>query len=252
MFDAFGIRFGLIVGVMFSLSADVDGLALTQSVWPVMAAPEEARLFDIGNKMTFAGLPMRVQGFVSAVRPPQLADGFRQSLGQPLVEDRLGDKLILGRFQGEHYLTVQLEPAGAGTRGLIAVTHLSAAYESQGEIQAAIDQRQSRLPPGSRIISQINSEDGGKLAEHFVTVSSQGLDQNLEYVKVLMREDGFALQREADAARSDTSSDPSQIADGKVLFFKGPGKEAMAVVFRKDKGDTTIVLNTVTLLARSK
>lgn len=250
--DLFRIQFVLVVGAMLSIFAGVDGFALTQSAWPGIAALKEVQLFDIGEQMTFNGLPMRVKGFVSAAKPTQLADGFRQSLGQPLVEDHLGDKLILGRAQGEHYLTVQLEPAGAGTRGLIAVTHLKAAYDRQRETQDAIDHRQSRLPPGSRVISQMSSEDGGKLAEHFVMINSQSMDLNLERMKDLLRDDGFELKHEANADGSLAPSSVDVIAGNKVLFFKATGKEATVVIYRKDSGGTTIVLNTVALKDRLK
>ncbi len=245
MRDSLKIQFVLVAGAMLSAHGGVDGTALTRSPWPEIVAPKEVRLFDIGEEMTINGLPMRLQGFIATTKLLQLADSFRLSLGQPRVEDRLGDKLILGRMQGEYYLTVELESAGAGTRGVIAVTHLRAAYDGQLETQFDIDHRQSRLPSGSRLINQVNSQDGGKLAQHSVIVNDHNMELNLERVKELMREDGYALQYEAGISGSAASSSVGPIATGKFLSFKDPGREAMAVIYGRDSGGTTIVLNTV-------
>lgn len=252
MLSSFRISRILVVGMMLPVLAGLKGLALAQSAWPGIALPKEVQVFDITAQMTVNGLPMRVQGFVSTTKPAQLANWFRQDLGNPLIENKLAEKLILGRAHGEHYLTVQLEPAGTGTRGLIATTHLKAAYDRRLETQAAIDHWQSRLPSGSRVISQMTSEDRGKLAQHLVAINNHSTDLNLERIKSLMREDGFALQYEATADSKGTSRTTGAIATGKTLFFTGLGKEAMAVIYSKDSGSTTIVLNTVTLMDRLK
>lgn len=222
--------------------------AIAQEVWPTIALPREIRTFDIGEQVAVDGLPMRMQGFVSALKPAQLAAWFRQHMGNPLVENTLGNKLILGRVQGDFYLTVQLEPAGTGTRGVAAVAHQKAAYDSRAETQANSEHWLSRLPAGSKILSKTTSEDGGKVSTYLLVTNTQSESLNRDRLKSLMRDDGFELEHEA--AQDEKSAAGN--ARGKTLFFKGAGKEAMATLYRDSNGNTAIVLNTITQMERFK
>ena len=106
-------------GALLAASAAASG-------WPEVKLPPAVQRFDVGQHMTVNGLPMRVRGFLSPESPATLAAWFRASLGSPLVESRHNGKTILGRPQGAYYLTVQIEPAGSGTRGLVAHTAVPA------------------------------------------------------------------------------------------------------------------------------
>lgn len=228
------------------------GLASAQSNRSQIELPKEAKAFEIGGRVTVNGLPLHLRGFVSARKPAQLAVWFRQTLGNPLVENKLGDSLILGRAQGEHYLTVQLEPAGAGTRGLIAIADLKAAYERHSETDMALEHWLSRLPSGSRSIRRTTSEDGGKLAEYLLVINNHGIALNLERIKGLMRVDGYSLQYQAAIDDKRSSRSGSAPTAGETLLFKGEGREAVVVIFRSEGVGTAIVLNAVTFMERIK
>ena len=114
-----------------------------------------------------------------------------------------------------------------------------------------------RLPAGSRITSQMTSEDAGRSAQHLVIVNHHSEDLNRDALRSLMRADGYQVEQEvtpdaadaADAARRRSRSTTQ--AGGKTLYFNAPGKEAMAVIARN--GDnTSIVLNTVAKLGSFK
>lgn len=248
--ELFAARRILAMGMVLLVSAEASS---AQSVWPKIALPKDVSAFDIGRgPMAVNGMPMRMQGFVSKTRTAQLAEWFRQSMGRPVAETLLARKLILGKAQGEYYLTVQLEPAGSGTRGLIAITHLKGAYENQAETEAATERWLSRLPAGSLLLSRIESEDAGKIAGHLVIVNNHGEDLNRDRLTALMHEDGLELEREA-ASNAGTAVQPSVAMDNrKTLFFKGRDKEAMAVIAKDATGRTAIVLNTITSMERFK
>ncbi len=225
--------------------------------WPRVELPRDAQRFDVGQQITVNGAPMRIQGFVSRSEVADVLAWFRKSLGQPLVENALDGKRILGRLQGEHYLTVQLEAVDAGgrqpgTRGLVAVTHLKAAYQSRDETRDTIERLLSRMPAGSQLMSQMSSEDGGKLSRHLVFFNRQDESVNIERIKALMREDGLSFERATGADDSTAARVPASVANGRTLFFKGQGKEAMAVVARDAQGQTAVVMNTVTVVERFK
>jgi hypothetical protein len=103
--------------------------------WPRVPLPKDLQVFDVGQQLTLNGSPMRLQGFVSPAAPDQLVELFRQALGKPLAETSWGRLRILGRAQGDFYISVQVEATGNGSRGTTAVTHLKAAYESREDTQ---------------------------------------------------------------------------------------------------------------------
>lgn len=201
--------------------------------WPAVPLPEDATRYDIGQQMTVNGMPLRMQGFLSPSTPEAVAAWLRHQ-GKPLVQDRIGAKLVLGRVEGEFYVTVQLEGAGSGTRGLVAVSHLKAGYEHYPAAREAAERLLQRLPAGSRLVSQMSSSDAGRLARYVVLANDQPVALNRDRLVALMREDGLQLQREAR---------PAAGADGTTLLFQAAGREANAIVSRGRDGVTTLVLH---------
>jgi hypothetical protein len=218
--------------------------ALHAQDWPRVPVPKELQVFDIGQQLTLNGSPMRLQGFVSPATPDQLVELFRQSMGKPLAETAWGKLRVLGRAQGDFYISVQIEAAGQGSRGTTAVTHLKAAYESREETQLQREQWLSRLLPGSRLLSLVTSQDGARLSRHMVFANDHGETLNRDRLKSMLREDGLSFEREGRPG-NDASA-------GTTLFFKGDEKEALATIHRDSDGKTTVVLNVVTQTGRPK
>lgn len=215
-----------------------------EPAWPTVAMPQGVESFTMGGEVLINGLPLRMRGVLSAQTPLQVAALFRASLGQPLVENSRGATQVLGRAFGEFYATVQLEPAGTGTRGVVAVTRLSAAQRNSGQRSL------TRVPAGSRLISQVSSVDGTRHAD-FLTLSN-GLDvaYNIGYVKRALDAEGYTLERVMSPAGQGNSA--SQTAPtGTTMLFKRGGAEVVAVIYR-DSGGTSIALNTVTELEHTK
>lgn len=215
-----------------------------EPAWPTVSIPQGVDSFAMGGEVLANGLPLRMRGVLSAKTPAQVATLFRTSLGQPLVENTRGATHVLGRAFGEFYATVQLEPAGTGTRGVVAVTHLSATQRGNGE------RPPTRFPAGTRLISQVSSVDGTRHAE-FLTLSN-GLDvaYNISYIKRTLDAEGYSLERATSpAAHGHAASATTH--EGTTMLFKRSGAEIVAVIYR-DSGGTAIVLNTVTELERSK
>jgi hypothetical protein len=222
------------------------------TAWPAVALPPNVSAYALGDQVTVDGLPMRIQGWSSADSPAQLAAWFRRQLGRPLMENTLGRKLVLGRMAGEFYISIQLEADGKGTHGVLAVSHLKAGYQQRAETQAALRRLLSRLPSGTRVTSHMVSGDDGKLARYAVLANQYHEDINRERVVDMMREDGLALEREAAAVETSAHPLAAGARDGRTLWFKGAGKDAMAVICRGKDGGTTIVLNTVTHMEHVK
>jgi hypothetical protein len=224
--------------------------ATSADEWPQVRVPRQIETFDVAQEGAVNGTRARIRGFVSRATPSELAASFRQLLGQPLMEDRRGDKLILGRGEGRYYVTVQLDPLGSGTRGVIAVTRPPVDKEEPADVNAA-RRLLSALPPGSTLTSHTSSLDGGTRADHDAIVNAHSIGINREYVQRMLRADGFILERESGA--SPAMRVRSHIApDARTLFFKRPGAEAIAVLFSNDSGKSVIVLNRVRFAAPSR
>jgi hypothetical protein len=221
----------------------------TDSRWPQIPLPKHVDVFKVGNEMVVNGMPIRVQGFVSRATPAELAASMRQLLGSPLMEDRRGGTLVLGRGEGQYYITVQLSPLGSGTRALIAVTKPPVSTQPT---DAPIDRHLlSAFPPGSTLTSHTSSIDDTAHADYAAIVNSHSGDINAEHVKRMMHADGFTLEREAkpkQGSRPGVNASPG----ARTMFFKRAGAEAVAVVARNQSGDSVIVLNRVSFTERAK
>ncbi|PFH09439.1 hypothetical protein BCF11_1835 [Collimonas sp. PA-H2] len=228
------------------------GPASAQNTWPSIALPKSADAFGVGEQITANGMPMRIQGFVSQKSPAELLDWFRQSLGKPLVENTLGNKQILGRAEGRFYLTVQVEAAGRGSKGMAAVTDLKAAVQAQEKTQDNNARWLNRLPSGSKIISQISSQDGDKTSTQLVISNGYSETLNANAIKDIMARDGQQLEREVTPDEQTLSRMPARFRNGKTLLFKGAGKEAVATIGRDGNGSTSIVLSIVTQMESYK
>jgi hypothetical protein len=166
------------------------------------------------------------------------------------MEDRRGDKLILGRGEGRYYVTVQLVPLGSGTRGVIAVTKPPVDKEEPADADAA-RRLLSALPPGSSLASHASSVDAGIRADHDTIINAHSIGINSEYVQRMLRADGYILERESGpspAMRVRSHTAP----DARTLFFKRSGAEAIAVFFSNDSGKSVIVLNRIRFAGPSK
>ncbi|WP_265256852.1 hypothetical protein [Verminephrobacter aporrectodeae] len=212
--------------------------------WPEVALPAQAQSYGVGQQLGMNGLPMRLTGFATEAAPEQTAAWFRRTLGQPLVENRLGRKQILGRAEGGYYLTVQIEPGsdGRGSRGMVAVTQLPGAPQPQ--TRETIAHWRRLLPAGTQVTSHLQAQDNGRFATHLVALNRHGEQLNAQRLGAALREQGYALERSISTDSAQTAAGLPEQAAGLTLLFRGPGKEAMATITRDAQGQTSIVLLT--------
>ena len=225
----------------------VSASVFAATPWPSPALPAGLDTFPIADQLTVNDLPMRLKGFISPRRPAELLEAFRRSLGQPLVESTTSGKQILGRAEGGFYVTVQIEAAGSGSKGVVAVTDFAAMARDHAQGQDTTARWLDHLPAGSILSSQMTSQENGRQARHMVIFNRHTESVNRDALLRLMTADGFQLEREIGVDATVQRSLPSQLADARTLVFKSPGKDAMAVISRS--GDqTSIVLNTTMTL----
>lgn len=225
------------------------GAAHAEAVWPSPRFPADLATYPIGQQLTVNGLPMRLRGFVSAQAPTQLLTELRRSLGQPLVENTVGKSQVLGQASGAFYITVQVEAFGSGSKGTIAVSDLATLHSGHQEREATIARWSDRLPAGSRILSDMSSEDAGRAVRHVIYINAHSEALNSEALERLMSVDGYVVERQGNAHDVQSSRASSKLGDARTLYFKAPGKEATAVIIRAGE-QTSVVLNTRAMLEK--
>lgn len=224
-----------------------------EPAWPEVALPPGAVVFSMGEQVSVDGLPMRIQGFDAATSPRQTAAWLRRHMPRPLMENQVGDKLVLGRASGAYYITVQLAAAltGPGTRGVVAVSDIGTGLALRAASRAAGERVLARWPSGTQVLSALTSTDQRRSASFLTLANRYSEDVNRARVLQLLREDGMALEREAlaaDAGAETLAKLPPGAAGGRAMYFKGRGREAVAVISRMRDNRVGIVLNTVTTM----
>lgn len=210
--------------------------------WPVIVLPPNTTdAFVVGDQLTANGVPMRIQGFIAKnMKVAQAIEWFKRSLGQPLVENRLGKKIILGRAQGGYYLTVQLESMRddglEGIKGLVAVSDIAAFNATQSQQVKDVSHWLGRWPAGTQEVNRVSSQDHQKTSVYVVLRNGHSVELNRVALMEALKLDGLSVEREA--------TKPS--GEGVSLYFKGVQKEAMATIAKNEAGKTDIVINTVT------
>jgi len=229
-----GLSVCLLLLLMMGLLALIVPNAAFAAGWPALPLPPGATPVDVGQAISINGLPMQVRGFLSPEPVSQLTSWFHTSLGSPLATSRHRGKTILGQARDGYYLTVQLEPAGGGTRGLIAQTDVRAMMAGRSASLAADAGWQSRLPAGTRILSLVEARDGARRSQHMVLQSREALADSGDALIRLLGQGGYLP-----ASRVSSDAPP-----GLLLHFQGAGREAMAVVSHHADGTTSTVLST--------
>lgn len=233
---------GTVLMVMPVLSAAAND-------WPLLTLPKGIKTFDVGEQLSVNGLPMRIMGFVTDQSVAKTVDGFRTMFGARVVENTLGEKRVIGQAQGNYYVTVQIEAANKlaanGTaKGIIAVTHLSGAIQEKARVQESAAKWRDYFPAGTKVISQMASEDYKKSAFHIVLSNQHSETLNEQNLIAALEAQGFVLERKVVATDKINDQLASSMQGGRTLFFKGHNKEATAMIVRDQKGLTSIVVNT--------
>lgn len=238
-----------------ALGLPLPAAAAQAPAWPRVALPSGAGAYQIGEQISVNGTPTRMQGFVTRTAPLDTAAWFRTSLGQPLVENNVQGKLVLGRAQGDYYVSVMLEALPGergGTRGTVTVANLKAAYEQRDANRAVNERMLARLPNGSRLMNQLSSTERGRATAYILATNGHSQQANRDHLIKRLQAEGYVLEREALPGPKRMPGVPAEVAAGRTLFFKGRDKEAMAVIRPAEQSGSAIVIQTVNLVEERK
>jgi hypothetical protein len=198
----------------------------TMAAWPQLPVPPDARIEPIGSVVRLNGIPMRMQRVLAARAPENLARHYREALGPRHAAERLPDRMILSQARDDYFITVSIRPIGALlTEALVSVTDAREARQAAGRPLGL------SLPAGSRLISDMESDDSGIRSRQLVLTNSQAIPVNL---------DAFTRELAAHGMRPDG---PPLLKNNTqhAQLFKGNKREAQLTLIRRE-GETSIVL----------
>lgn len=232
----------LMLGLASTAWAAADG-------WPRLPTPPAVGQFNVGKELTMNGVPVRMGGYVVDQDVAQVRNWYREHAPGQWVENRVGNKLVLGQREGDYFTTIDLEPM-LGTVSTdytrVVVATVRGGTEAPGApgnwgadaaqaLPPALQDWQRRLPMDTQVLSELRDRDDGKDSLLLTAVNRQGMALNEERLRNELEQMGFRLQN------ADGSEDGSQ----RGLFFEGPGGEAVVVLGRVADGSSSIFLNVV-------
>jgi hypothetical protein len=210
-------------------------LASTADPW----VPPGGQAFGVGDRLEVNGVPMQLRGFVSPQSVDAVVHALRSRWPRPFTEDRVGARRIFGRMVGDQWVTVQLEPTpDGGTRGLSSVVSMREALKAGREGSGPDEVRW--LPVGSALVQHQQSHDAGRRGSLIVARNHLAAAANAEHLINRLAADGLVLERRVKPPPGAVAG--NQVLHGEVLTFGAPDRQAMAVISRDARGDTTLVL----------
>jgi hypothetical protein len=204
-------------------AASVAVPAPARAGWPQVELPDGARADSIGDDMRLNGVPTRILRFSSAQEPAAVLDFFRGRWGTRRVENSVGPHRLLGRREGDYFITVRVQAHGRGTAGLVSVADLRAGSHAR-QRPAGVP-----LPADSVVLSDLESVDGARRARQLVVANAAGSPANAAFFESRLADKGLRLQRrEGSGARQ-------------TLWFDGEGREAMLVLSQQAKASHAVL-----------
>jgi hypothetical protein len=225
--------------LLFSLFSMVEPPRLVlASDWPTISGPPGASVEWVGNDLAQNGVSMRIQRIVSADTPAGVAEFYRalwNNGDRPAVENQVGEWLIVGKQQGDYYLTIQVrDNADGGAEGFLGVSTLPR-LEKQGRIPG--DTRPHfPQPAGSVLLSSTASKDMGKEGQTLIVKNNLSLFANASFYRQQMQTHGWQLRQ--NRHQEDTSP-------GFALYFERNYESCHIAIIQDEDGASMIVANLV-------
>lgn len=157
--------------------------------WPQVEPPPQAQVSWVAENMRYNGVPMRIQQFESTSSAEAVLEFYRARWLPAGAQDPtqpLGPYRVLARPEGGYLLSVQVRPNGAGSTGYLTVTHIAAR-------RAAPLGEGFPHPPGSRVINDIQSEDGGRRGRTLLLHNGHSLRTNTAFYGDRLPAQGWGL-----------------------------------------------------------
>lgn len=202
--------------------------------WPQVSAPPRSAVQWVAENITQNGIPMQVKTFHSAAPLDAVVDFYRQEWtgnGEAAVENQLGEWIVVGRREGDYYVTVQARAAGKNeTEGFIAVNDLAALLKERADV----DDTFPRMG-GTAVVSNTLSHDHGRAAKTLILENGYSVDANASYYAGELKSAGWLLRTSFERPESGRSTH--------TLYFERATESCFITVADAGDGKTIIAVN---------
>jgi hypothetical protein len=199
---------------------------------PKLAPPEGSHVERLGDAMVVNGRPMAID-HVTVPRPAsEVLNHYRKLMddkaGGRVVQRKLMGDQILARKIGVDFVTVRVRDTATGFSDVWIMTTPMQPPSAPGVLPSHL-----ALPAGSRILSNVETLDGGRRAHTIIATAETGVSATQDFLTRSLGERGFTLV---------TSDKQRQDASRRVLLFQRGTEDVMATITDGPAG-RTLVLN---------
>ena len=222
--------------VLLLLSMGVSGSGLAFELSDV-ADPPDANVTYVGEVVQ-NGLPLQMKQFTVEQSVSEVLSFYKQRWSDTAntqenvphyIEKRAGQWRVLSKVEGTSSVVVQVKdgPTRGITEGLVSVTDLSKKKE--------VSQLSHSFPrlTDTELLSSTESVDNGRLATTLMLVNNYSIDDNSDYYRSQMDEQGWSFLR--GGVQNNVS----------MLHFAKDGQQCEIAVSPMDNGKTVVFANVV-------
>jgi hypothetical protein len=229
--------------------------------WPAFDWPEQTQPFVVGKEHRVNGVRMKFHGFISTLPADQLVNEFKRKLGSEVVENRLGNKVILGKKKDDFHIAIQVENLSShglteyggatpkGSKGFYSISDFKGSVKDKDLYMQERRRWLDQLPAGTRLINSVESLDPQMVSEQWTFSNRHGIAMNKKAFIEILKSKGYSVDKDSLQQPSEKpvgrAQALSQMKPSGAVFFSGPNKEATVVFSQMPNQDNMIVVTTI-------
>lgn len=202
--------------------------ASTAYATPDVPVPPKTQTAPVARKIIYNGLDMHAQVFQSDLSQKDVIDFYKHQWGKQVSVNALQSSKIVGHLDGDSFITVQVTPDGAGSKGTIGIVKLPPKDAPHPQLGKGLPQ-----PFGAKVVNDISYPEDRTPARTVLMVDQLAPDQNSSWFRSRLIANGW---------RDANTSACSQSAPACVMQFER-GKSKMMFVSEKAGGRSEVLMN---------
>ncbi|TQD45693.1 hypothetical protein [Marilutibacter aestuarii] len=218
------------IRAMAALSACTLLCAGHASAWPTVRLPEQSKGEVVSEHLKYNGLDMKSSRFVSSKGLEDIVAFYAGQWPGQHVVDEVGSKTIIGHAEGRHYVTVELEAVGGGTRGTVGIMKMPDPGQTPTLGEGFY------RPAGTDVVSDIVYLDTPNQTRTLVLENELSPYVNQQHYLRRMRAEGWKAVESAGCRPSSTQC---------VARFERSGGAKMALAISRDEKMLTSTVVTI-------
>lgn len=195
---------------------------------PAVVLPPTTRAASVARRIVYNGVDMQATVFQSQWSQQRVVDFYRQRWDKQVSIDDLQASKIVGHFDGEDFITVEVASDGSGSRGTIGVVRLPPKAAPRPELGQGLPR-----PFGAKVVNDIAYPDDRPPARTVLMIDSLSPDQNGSYFRSRLLANGW----------SDANANHCAYGAPHCVFEFQRGKSKLMLVCQRARGRSEVLIN---------